>query len=187
VNSQFTFYQINALSLARFAFDFEATKANANRINLIKDMDSDSESIEANIEIKLSRRFLYRIESDITKRYRYVAVFIKDLIRVCFFCIYIKKASFLASFYAFTMAKLPRNRKETNYVRFLILLVKIFAAQRKEIVGVRVRFQGRVNRWRRTKHINGAKGKIAYLSYDSRIDYGMAQAITRKGAQGIRI
>jgi ribosomal protein S3 len=33
----------------------------------------------------------------------------------------------------------------------------------------------------------GEKGYISYQSYDTRIEYGIAQAITRKGALGIRI
>jgi hypothetical protein len=47
---------------------------------------------------------------------------------------------------AFQLAKLPRNRKETNFVRFLIKVIKTFAAERKEILGLRIRFKGRVNR-----------------------------------------
>ncbi len=31
------------------------------------------------------------------------------------------------------------------------------------------------------------KGSSSYFSYNTRIDYGRAQAITRKGAQGIRL
>jgi ribosomal protein S3 len=72
-------------------------------------------------------------------------------------------------------------------VHFLISLFKIFTVQNKEIIGVRIRFQGRLNRWRRTKHIVGFKGTIGYFSYINRIDYGRAQAITRKGALGIHI
>lgn len=66
-------------------------------------------------------------------------------------------------------------------------MVKVFASQRKERIGLRLRFQGRVNRWRRTKHIIGEKGRIPFYSYRSRIEYGAAQAITRKGTFGIRV
>ena len=59
---------------------------------------------------------------------------------------YLKKATFLVSFFSFVLAKLPRNRKETQFLRFLIKLVKIFSTHRKEMLGLRIRFQGRVNR-----------------------------------------
>jgi ribosomal protein S3 len=52
---------------------------------------------------------------------------------------------------------------------------------------VRFRVQGRLNRWRRTKNITGQKGYLDLYSYNSRIEFGRAQAITRKGTQGIRI
>ncbi len=86
------------------------------------------------------------LERERVSRFRYVAVYIQDLIRISFFSIFIKKAAFLAFFFAFTLSKLPRNRKETQFIRFLIKLVKVFAAQREEILGVRLRFKGRVNR-----------------------------------------
>jgi hypothetical protein len=47
---------------------------------------------------------------------------------------------------AFQLSKLPRNRKETNFIRFLFKVIKTFAAERKEILGIRIRFKGRVNR-----------------------------------------
>lgn len=73
-------------------------------------------------------------------------MYIKDLIRIIFFCIYLKKPTFIVSFFSFILAKLPRNRKETQFLRFLIKLVKIFSTQRKERLGLRIRFQGRINR-----------------------------------------
>ncbi len=141
--SRITLYQINALSLARFAFSQEQ-----ERLSLKGLLGSKQDFLKKTNKsmIKLSQRFLRSLERERTSRFRYVAIFIKDLIRVSFFCRYLKKASFLVSFFAFTLSKLPRNRKETNFLRFLMKLVKVFATQRKEILGLRFRFQGRVNR-----------------------------------------
>lgn len=141
--SRITLYQVNALSLARFAFDREQERLNPkSRLGGKSDFNKKSNDSM----IKLSQRFLLSLERERTSRFCYVAIFIKDLIRVSFFCRFLKKAAFLVSFFAFTLSKLPRNRKETNFLRFLMKLVKVFATQRKEILGVRLRFQGRVNR-----------------------------------------
>ena len=48
--------------------------------------------------------------------------------------------------FAVGLSSLPRNRKETRFLRFLIKLIKVFASQRSERLGVRIRFKGRVNR-----------------------------------------
>lgn len=172
---RFSIYHVNALALSRFAFDKERFDHNSRN-------KGDSSS-----RVKTSQNYLESIERERVSRYRYVAVHIQDLIRISFFSIYLKKASFLASFFAYTLSKLPRNRKETLFVRFLIKLIKVFASQRKEIIGVRIRFQGRVNRWRRTKYIIGEKGRLSFYTYSSRREFGRAQAITRKGALGIRV
>ena len=130
LTSQFSFYQINALSLTRFAFDYQLKDA--------------QKSIKK--KIKFSQKFLESYERELIARFRGVGLFFKDLVRVSFFARYIKKADFIASFFASTITKLPRNRKELKFVRFLIKVLKTAASQNESIIGVRIRFQGRVNR-----------------------------------------
>ena len=137
--------------------------------------------------VKGARRFLTRIERDLIQRYKYVAVYIQDFVRVCFFSFFLKKPTFLANFIGFQIAKLTRNRKETSLIRFIIKIIKIFAAQRREITAIKIEFKGRVNRWRRTKIIKGARGVISYVKFDSRIEFGSGKTITRKGTLGIRL
>jgi ribosomal protein S3 len=55
------------------------------------------------------------------------------------------------------------------------------------MLGMRIKFKGRVNRWRRTKSITAERGTIPLHTYDNRIEYGSAFAINRKGTLGIRI
>lgn len=153
---------INALALTRFAFQSENKG-------------------------KSSYRFLQNIDREMVSRYKYVAVYIQDFVRVGFIALFLKKPTFLAQFMALQIEKLPRNRKETKMVRFLIKVVKVFAAQRREVVGLRMVFKGRVNRWRRTKQIVGERGVLPFQSVSTRIEFGSAKAITRKGALGIRL
>lgn len=153
---------INSLALTKFAFKLE----NNNR--------------SPNI-------FLNNIDREMINRYKYVAIYIKDLIRISFISLYMKNPTFLAKFVAFQLSKLPRNRKETKFIRFTTKVIKIFTAQRKEMLGMRIKFKGRVNRWRRTKSITAERGTIPLHTYDNRIEYGSAFAINRKGTLGIRI
>jgi hypothetical protein len=193
-------YRINGLSLARFGFDREA-------LNQIKSLKAFIEAKKQTVALsgtgekfvqkakvnawetgpKKSSRFLENLERERVSRFQYAAVHIRDLVRFSFLSRYLKKASFLVSFFAYVLSILPRNRKETQLLRFLRKIVKVFAAQRKEILGVRLRLQGRINRWRRTKHIVGEKGRLSVYTYNSRREYGTAQAITRKGAVGLRL
>lgn len=156
---------INTLSLSKFAFKLERIESPHNKPN----------------------RFLSMIERDFINKYKYVAVYIKDLVRIGFIAMFLKKPSFLAKFAAFQLAKLPRNRKETVFIRFLIKAIRTFAAGRKEILALRVKIKGRVNRWRRTKYIVGTRGTLPLQTISERIEQGTAQAINRKGAVGIRI
>jgi hypothetical protein len=93
-----------------------------------------------------ARHFLERIEHDLIQRYKYIAIYLQDFVRVCVLSFFLKKPTFLVNFIAFQIAKLPKNRKETTFIRFLIKFIKIFAAQRSDITAIKIEFKGRVNR-----------------------------------------
>lgn len=184
-------YFINAFAYTRFAFDFQRKQQSNYFSKIISSTFAKKIVSSSNVAAKVfkkkqknSARFLYAINKERLSRYRYIGVFIQDLIRLGFISFYCKYSQLLVGFFAFTLSKLPRNRKETKFLRFLIKLVKVFAAQRKEVTGIRVRFQGRVNRWRRTKHILAQKGVLPLHTYRTRFSYGWAQSITRKGTFG---
>lgn len=130
-----------ALSLARYAFDFEAIRT----ARVANQSVTGHPSLPASIPLN-SARFLRHLEQEISSRFQYVAVQIPDLLRVSFTCRYFKKPAVLSNIFAQTLSSLPRNRKETQFLRFLIKVVKVFSAQRTERLGVRLRFKGRVNR-----------------------------------------
>ena len=162
LGSKTMLYFVNALSLSKFSFEPGINKSTANT-------------------------YLSAIEREMVNKYKYTAIYIKDLVYISYLSFFLKKASFLVKFIAFQLEKLPKNRKETKFLSFVKKVVKVFSGERKEIIGVRIKFKGRINRWRRTKIISGLRGVILDLSFDSRIDYGNAKAITRKGTFGIHL
>ena len=131
-NSTFSFYKLNALSLTRFQFEMTRVKENIKNPRRAKN--------------KKSIEFLDELEKKRSSRYRNVAIYIKDIVRITFFARFLKKARFLANFYAFLLSKLPRKRKETKLIKFLLTTLKVFSTQRPERVAIRLRFQGRLNR-----------------------------------------
>jgi len=56
------------------------------------------------------------------------------------------------------------------------------------MIGVKIEFKGRINRWRRTKIVRGVGGLLPSLyDYKTRVEFGSSKSITRKGALGIRL
>ena len=131
-HSRFFFYKLNALSITRFQFEIDLKKElKKNKIRIKKKKSAD---------------FINQLEQKIQSRYRYVAIYLKDIVRITFFSIFLKKADFIAHFYAFVLSKLPRKRKETKLIKFFVTILKVFSAQRPEMIGIRLCFQGRLNR-----------------------------------------
>ena len=79
-------------------------------------------------------------------KYRYSAIYLKDLLYISFFSFFLKKPTFLLNFIAFQIVNIQKNKKETVLIRFLIKTVKSFGNQRPEITGLKIKFKGRVNR-----------------------------------------
>jgi len=153
---------INALALTKFAHVYPMKKRNV-------------------------QRFINYIEREMIQRYKYVAIYIQDFVRICYLSFFLKKPTFIANFMGYQLAYLPRNRKETRFIRFLIKVLKIFGAYRPEVTAIKVEFKGRVNRWRRTKIIRGTSGIISFFKFNMHIEFGNGKSITRKGALGIRL
>jgi hypothetical protein len=164
-------YYINALALTRFEYH--------HHIKMHKKYAVLNKK-------KSSELFIFKLEREFLKKYKFIANYLQDFARIGFLSLYTKNLSFLMKFIAFQIAKLQKNRKETKLIRFIIKALKIFSAQRREILGLKVQFKGRVNRWRRTKIITGTRGYIPFYSYKTRLEYATATSITRKGALGIR-
>jgi len=123
---------INALSLTKSSFNVNVDKITKKYGNKFK--------------LNKANAFIKSLTREIIGRFRYIGIYIKDLTRITFICIYLKKATFLAFFYAFSLQNLPRTRKETQFIRFLIKMLKVVCSQRKEIIGIRIRIKGRLNR-----------------------------------------
>lgn len=189
LNNRCALYYINVRSLTRLAFDDRAKKYSVKYRAFVLKYSIRPRSFILNeiVKVKTSNIYLKKLRRSVERRYIYVAIFIKDRVRITFFCIFIKKTPFLVNFYAYAFSKLTRKYKETVFIRFLIKILKSATINRKEIIGVRFRFKGRINRWRRTKYIVGQKGIWNYNSIKTIVDYSQSSAVTKKGIQGLSI
>ena len=131
--------------------------------------------------------FFKAMERNLMNQFKYVGVLISDCFRIGYSALLFKNLNFLANFIVFQMTKLPKNRKQTKFISFIIKIILVIAKHRREITGIRLYFKGRVNKCNRTKPIIGQTGLILVNQYDSRIEYGTAKALTRKGILGIKI
>lgn len=143
--------------------------------------------LEKRVGKKSPSSFIKHLDRERVRRYKYSAVQIRNIIRAAYVGFYIKNPTLVTQLLAYALPKLQRNRKETKFLRFIIKLVKVLSASRWEILGMKLEFQGRVNRWRRTKCIKTSYGLIPNVIFSSRIEYGSCQSITRKGALSIRL
>ena len=169
--STLTLHYINGLSLAKYGGSIYTR----------------SLPEEKQVGKKSPSAFIKHLDREIVRRYKYSAVQIRNIVRAAYVGFYIKNPTLVVHLLSYALPKLQRNRKETKFLRFRIKLVKVLSASRWEMLGIKLEFQGRVNRWRRTKCIKTSYGLVPNTVFSSRIEYGVSQSITRKGALSVRL
>ena len=122
--------------------------------------------------------------------YRYDVKLISDAINVIYISLILKQPLFLAQFIGYQLRKTPRNYRFGKIIQFLKQNITSVVKNRKEILGCRVQFKGRLGgrrtrRARKMQFIN--EGIMPLHSYDSKIEYGEAKGLTRFGVVGIKI
>jgi hypothetical protein len=58
----------------------------------------------------------------------------------------LKNAELLSSFIGYQMSFLPKNRRQTAFLKFISRVLFNFKGEQRDIVGLRLRFKGRFNR-----------------------------------------
>ena len=130
------------------------------------------------------------LSSQMVSFYRYDVKLINDAINVMYITLILKQPLFLAQFIGYQLRKTPRNYRIGKIIQFLKQNIIAIVRNRKEILGCRVQFKGRLGgrrtrRARKMRFIN--EGIMPLHSYTSKIEYGAANGSTRFGIVGIKI
>jgi hypothetical protein len=111
----------------------------------------------------------------------------KDLVNVAYLSLFYKNINFLANFIGYQMTLLPKNRTQTYFLKYVVKTIFTWKGQYPEILGLKIQFKGRFNKWRRTKKWGVLVGSILLQSYNTNIEYAYTQGLVRKGIFSIRI
>jgi hypothetical protein len=90
--------------------------------------------------------FLYSLEKNLLRFYRYSAVYIQDLVYIAYISIFLKNPMVLAKFIGFVFENTPKNKKQTQLIKLIKNVMTSIISYRKEILGMRIKLKGRINR-----------------------------------------
>lgn len=138
---------------------------------------------------KLKKNFnnIKNIEKQMVNKYRYDAIYVNDLINIAFISILFKNPKFLVEFIAFQFKELPKNKKQMKLIQLIIQVVQTFVTEREEVIGLKLKFKGRINKRKRARTILINQGVMTLQSDSTRVEYGYAQGYTKSGLIGIKL
>ena len=84
------------------------------------------------------------------------------------------------------LKKLPKNKPQLRLIKIITQIIQTIATERKEILGIKIQFKGRINKRKRARTITYKKGVISLQSYSSRVEYSYSNAYTKSGSLGIK-
>lgn len=142
---------------------------------------------QKNEKIKSNPNILLSIQRQMLNSYRYNAIYIQDFVNIAFISMILKNPKFLTQFIAFQFKKLPKNKRQLKLIQLITKTIQIIGKERKEILGLKIKFKGRINKKKRARSINFKKGIITLQTHSSRVEYGYTNAYTKSGSLGIKL
>ena len=169
-------YFINSLSFTKF-YQWQASYKDIDDMNYKK----QKKYLEKQI------KYLNKLEFKLIRRWRRVQFMTKDLINVIYISLFFKNTEFLSKFISYQLTLLPKNKRQTSFIKMLSKILFNFKGSYKEIVGLRLSFKGRFNRWSRSKVWKASAGILLFQSYNSILSYSCQKGLVRKGVFSTRV
>lgn len=142
---------------------------------------------QTNTKVKKDPNILLSIQQQMLNTYRYNAIYIQDFVNIAFVSIILKNPKFLTQFIAFQFKKLPKNKRQLKLIQLITKTIQIIGKERKEILGLKIQFKGRINKRKRARSIHFKDGIITLQSHSSRVEYGYTNAYTKSGSLGVKL
>jgi ribosomal protein S3 len=127
------------------------------------------------------------IERQMVNFFKYDVKLVRDAVNIFFITIILKQPQTLAYFISYQLRRTPRNRRHTKLIQFYKKLATLAMAQQDELIGLQIRFTGRVNGRKRKRYVAIKLGELPLQTYNKCIEYGQANAITVYGAIGVKV
>jgi ribosomal protein S3 len=160
--------------------EFLGTNVQLTFINLLS-------FIKFYLKLNKNDKFLSTLETQMLNFYRYDIKLLKDAINITYSSLLFKQPQTLANFIAYQLRRTPKNRRQSKLVQFYKKIISLMINQLSEIIGLRIKFKGRVNGRRRTISNVINIGPLPLQQHNCYIEYGQADALTIYGTIGIKV
>ena len=140
-------------------------------------------------QIFVEKKFLHlqKFEHKYIRRWRQIQFRTKDIINLSLIAIMFKNAYLLSSFISYFLTFLPKSKRQRQFLKYITKIIMNFKGERKEVVGLKIRLKGRIDKWKRSRTWISDTGSLILQSYKSYIDYGCTKGLVKKGVFSIRV
>jgi hypothetical protein len=69
-----------------------------------------------------------------------------DVMNIAQYSLYFKNVKLLAHLISYQLTFLPKNKRQTSFLKYLSKIIFNFKGEFKEIIGLKIQFKGRFNK-----------------------------------------
>ena len=162
---------------------------NAKSLFNFKDLVRD-DSIKLNVQQQKVKRYFNmakKLKKRLNKRWSRIQFLGYDLMNVAQYSLFFKNSKILASLISYQLSFLPKNKRQTAFLKYISKIIFNFKGEFKDILGLKLKFKGRFNKWKRTKKWEAQAGNLLVQTYDAFIDYASVKGLVKKGIFSVRL
>lgn len=159
-------YFINVNSL--HSFTFQNFNALQEKDDLLK-------------ETRKKLQALNYVKKGLLQRWRSVNDYLPNVVNIAKISVFMKNSQFLADFISTQISILPKKYRQTFFFKFIGKILSNIKADHNEMLGFRLKFTGRFNKWTRSKKWVYSVGSLTFQSYKSYVSYACSHGLVKKG------
>jgi len=176
---------LNILTKFNTELYFFNIKSLFNFKNLLLD-----KSLVFNLQKQKTKRYfdiMNKLKKRFNRKWSRIQFLGMDLMNIAQYSLYFKNVKLLAHLISYQLTFLPKNKRQTSFLKYLSKIIFNFKGEFKEIIGLKIQFKGRFNKWKRTKKWIAQAGNLLVQSYNTYIDYSCVKGLVKKGIFSVRI
>jgi len=176
---------LNILTKFNTELYFFNIKSLFNFKNLLLD-----KSLVFNLQKQKTKRYfdiMNKLKKRFNRKWSRIQFLGMDLMNIAQYSLYFKNVKLLTHLISYQLTFLPKNKRQTSFLKYLSKIIFNFKGEFKEIIGLKIQFKGRFNKWKRTKKWIAQAGNLLVQSYNTYIDYSCVKGLVKKGIFSVRI
>lgn len=173
--------KLNIYKLTKLYSNIYFINVNSLHSFTLQNFDAFKEKDDLLRETRKKLQALKYVKKGLFQRWRSVKDYLPNVVNIAKISIFMKNSQFLSDFISDQISILPKKYRQTFFFKFVGKILSNIKSDHPEMLGFRLKFTGRFNKWTRSKKWVYSVGSLTFQSYQSYVSYACSHGLVKKG------